>query len=82
MKHQSDRRKSKIPYYGLQSELVRRTGIPQPLMSLLFRGKKRANLREALALEKALIALGYRISRIDILYSKPGTPLMESSAAE
>lgn len=62
--------------YGLQTRLARLTKIPQPRMSLIWRGLAKPTPHQAALLEAALLREGYSITRFDMLFSPKGTPLL------
>lgn len=66
--------------YGLQAAIVKETGISQSAVSRIFSGHRRPSPEQALLLEKALIRRGFSVTRVDMLYSAPGTPLLKCRA--
>ena len=67
--------------YGLQSKIARITGIPQPTLSLIFLGKRRATPQQAALLEAEFLKRGINITRWDMLYRhQKGQKLLDLDA--
>jgi hypothetical protein len=61
---------------GLPSRLVKETGLPQPVISNILNGVRRATVAQAELLEGAFIRLGVPITRWHMLYGfEKGVPL-------
>lgn len=61
---------------GIQNRLARKSGIPQPTISCIFSGKRRATPEQATALEPLLVAEGIFVSRFEMVFCPKGTPLL------
>ena len=62
---------------GIQSRIARKSGIPQPTISCIFSGKRRATVDQAIVLEPLLIAEGFFVTRFDLAFCPRGTKLVD-----
>lgn len=54
--------------WGHQSRIARKTGISQPSINAIFRGKRRATPKQAEKLENEFLKEGIPLNRWDLLY--------------
>lgn len=66
---------------GLQARIAEKAKINPGTVSQIFSGRRKPTALQAAKIEQILVGLGFNLTRWDLLYSPPGTPLLKARVA-